>query len=153
LLTLLTDCSTKFAVSGLSEGLAEELRPFGVSVHCFEPGYTRTGFLTNGAGGGGDHRVKTARQLGVYQDTDAARVRGAMEAYNGNQPGDVVKSARVIVDVLTKEGVAKGREVPVRLPLGSDCLEVVRTACKNTRKMAEEWEEVIASTMRDGDGE
>lgn len=139
------DCSTKFAVTGLTEGLAVELRPFGISVCCIEPGYTRTGFLANGAEGG-DHRVKTARQLDVYHGTEAAQVRDAMNAYNGNQPGDVQKCARVIVDVLTKEGVAKGREVPVRLVLGSDCLEVVRAKCERTLKLVKEWEDVSVST-------
>lgn len=142
---LAKDCSTKFAVSGLTEGLAEELRPFGISVCCFEPGYTQTGFLAEG----GDHRVKTARQLGVYADTDAAHVRKAMNAYNGNQPGDVKKCAKVIVDVLTKEGVARGREVPVRLVLGSDCLEVVKEKCERILKSVKEWEDVSVSTMKD----
>lgn len=145
-----TDCSTKFAVSGLTEGLAEEFRPFGVDVCCVEPGYTRTAILANGADGV-NHRVKTARQLDIYmhQDTDAAKMRAAIDAYNGNQPGDVVKCAKVIVDVLTKEGVAKGRAVPVRLVLGSDCLEVVRAKCENTLKLVKEWEAVSVSTMRD----
>ncbi|KAK4129353.1 NAD(P)-binding protein [Parathielavia appendiculata] len=138
-------CSTKFAVSGLTEGLAEELRPFGITVCCFEPGYTRTGFLASGAGG--DHRIKTARQIELYHNTGAEEMRKAMDAYNGNQPGDVVKCAKVIVDVLTKEGVAKGREIPVRLPLGSDCLGVVRHKCESALKLVKEWEEVISSTM------
>ncbi|KAH6651142.1 hypothetical protein F5144DRAFT_75796 [Chaetomium tenue] len=143
-------CSTKFAVSGLTEGLAEEFRPFGVDVCCVEPGYTRTAILANGPDGV-SHRVKTARQLDIYmhQDTDAAKMRAAIDAYNGNQPGDVVKCAKVIVDVLTKEGVAEGKAVPVRLVLGSDCLEVVRAKCENTLKLVKEWEAVSVSTMRD----
>ena len=139
-------------MSGLTEGLAEELRPFGVDVCCFEPGYTRTGFLATGADGG-DHRVKTARQLDVYHDSEAAKMRGALDVYNGQQPGDVDKCARVIVDVLTGEGVAKGREVPVRLALGSDCVEVVRAKCESTLKQVKEWEHVSVSTMREGDGQ
>ncbi|KAK4105632.1 NAD(P)-binding protein [Parathielavia hyrcaniae] len=140
-------CSTKYAVSGLTEGLAEELRPFGITVCCFEPGYTRTGFLSSGAGGGADHRIKTARQMDLYHGTGAEELRKALNAADGNQPGDVVKSARVIVDVLTRDGVAKGREIPARLPLGSDCLEGVRNKCESTLKMVKEWDEVISSTM------
>jgi hypothetical protein len=90
--------------------------------------------------------MKTARQLDVYHDTEAAKMRGALDAYNGNQPGDVKKCATVIVDVLTKEGVAKGREVPVRVLLGPDCVEVVRQKCEDTLKLIEEWEEVSVST-------
>ncbi|AEO53159.1 hypothetical protein MYCTH_2114100 [Thermothelomyces thermophilus ATCC 42464] len=140
-------CSTKFAVSGLTEGLAEELRPFGVDVYCFEPGYTRTGFLKNGAADGGDHRIKTARRMDVYHETEAEKMRGAMDAYNGKQPGDVVKCAHVIVDVLTKEGVAKGREVQVRVVLGSDTIEAVRAKCNDTLKLVEEWEDISRSVM------
>ncbi|KAH6634035.1 hypothetical protein B0J18DRAFT_6588 [Chaetomium sp. MPI-SDFR-AT-0129] len=141
-------CSTKFAVSGLTVGLAEELRPFGVDVYCFEPGYTRTAFLQNGASGGsGDHRIKTARQLNVYHDSEAEKMRSALNKYNGQQPGDVVKCAKVIVDVMTKDGVAKGKEVPVRLLLGSDCVETVRAVCESTLKSVREWEEVSSSTM------
>ncbi|KAK4164256.1 hypothetical protein QBC43DRAFT_378927 [Cladorrhinum sp. PSN259] len=117
-------CSTKFAVTGLSEGLYDELKPFGISVCCVEPGYTRTGFLsTSQDGEGTDHRMKTAKQLDVYHGTVAASTRDAMNAYNGQQPGDVNNCAIAIVDVLTREGMAADKEVPVRLVLGSDCLE------------------------------
>jgi NAD(P)-dependent dehydrogenase (short-subunit alcohol dehydrogenase family) len=37
--------STKFAVEGLSEALAQELAPLGVKVTIIEPGYFRTDFL------------------------------------------------------------------------------------------------------------
>ena len=147
-----TDCSTKFAVSGLTVGLAEELKPFGISVCSVEPGYTRTGFLANsGAGGSKDgHRVKTARTLDVYDGTPAAAVRGAMEAYNQKQPNDVVKSARVIVDVLTRSGVAEGRgEIPVRLVLGRDCLETARKMCEESLRVLGEWADVSESVGYD----
>ncbi|KAK3354960.1 hypothetical protein B0H65DRAFT_414622 [Neurospora tetraspora] len=147
-------CSTKFAVSGLTEGLAEELKPFGIDVCVIEPGYTQTGFLARGAGGdggggGGDHRVVTERKIAAYEGTAVAAVHDALEAYNGKQPGDVDKSAKVIVDVLTKDGVAKGREVPVRLALGTDTLEVIRKKCEETLRLIGEWEEISRSTMRD----
>lgn len=144
-----TDCSTKFAVSGLTEGLYDEWKPFGISVCCVEPGYTRTGFLSNGDEGG-DHRMKTAKQMDVYQGTVATRTRDAMNAYNGNQPGDVDRCAKAIVDVLTREGMSKGEEVPMRLALGSDCLATVRAKCESTLKLVKEWEEV--TVYADGEG-
>jgi NAD(P)-dependent dehydrogenase (short-subunit alcohol dehydrogenase family) len=128
----------------LTEGLAQELQPFGISVCCVEPGYTRTGFLNQG-----DHRVVAARQLDVYRGTDAARTREALSAYDNNQPGDVEKCAKVIVDVLTKEGVAKGRDVPVRLVLGPDCVDVIREKCESTLELLKEWEDISRSTAHD----
>ncbi|KAK3394488.1 hypothetical protein B0H63DRAFT_461069 [Podospora didyma] len=142
-------CSTKWAVSGLTEGLAEELAPFGIDVCVVEPGYTRTGFLNRGSDGAGDHRVMTARKLAVYEGTGAAHIRSALQQYDGNQPGDVAKSAKVIVDVLTKEGAAKGRDVPIRLPLGTDTLATIRSKCEATLKLLDEWEAISSSTMRE----
>ena len=69
-----------------------------------------------------------------------------MEGYNGKQPNDVVKSASVIVDVLTRSGVAVGRgEIPVRLVLGRDCLEAARTMCEEGLKMLENWADISES--------
>jgi NAD(P)-dependent dehydrogenase (short-subunit alcohol dehydrogenase family) len=135
-------CSTKFAVTGLTEGLNDELKPFGIDVCVVEPGYTRTGFLASG--NGHDHRIMTAKTLDVYEGTSAAAARDAMEMYNGNQPGDVDKCAKAIVDVLTR---ADGREVPMRLVTGSDAVEVVRKKCNETLQLVSEWEDVSTSVM------
>ncbi|KAK1834866.1 hypothetical protein QBC39DRAFT_389218 [Podospora conica] len=137
-------CSTKFAVTGLTEGLADELKPFGIDVCVIEPGYTRTGFLVRGSGGP-DHRMTTARRLSAYDGTAVAATRDALEMYNGKQPGDVDRCAVAIVDVLTKQGVAEGREVPLRLVTGSDTLAAVRDKCESTLKLVAEWEEVTNS--------
>lgn len=137
-------CSTKFAVTGLTEGLIGELKPFGVDVCAIEPGYFRTGFLN--VDSGSVHRVQAARDLAVYDNTPAHEVRKGLEQYNNAQPGDVTKGARVIVDVLTKRGVAAGSEIPVRLVLGSDCVEVIRQKIRETEKILEEWEAIARTT-------
>ncbi|KAK0747953.1 hypothetical protein B0T21DRAFT_379898 [Apiosordaria backusii] len=134
-------CCTKWAVSGLTEGLADELKPFGIRVCCVEPGYTRTGFLTEGGG----HRVKAERVLERY---DGLGFREGLNAYNGQQPGDVGRCAIAMVDVLTGTGMAEGKEIPVRLVLGSDCLDVVRNKCESTLRLVEDWEAV--SRFADG---
>ncbi|KAK0631868.1 hypothetical protein B0T14DRAFT_597431 [Immersiella caudata] len=136
-------CSTKFAVTGLTEGLREELGPFGIDVCVVEPGYTRTGFLSADEKGN-DHRVMTERVLDVYGGTAAAKARELMAAVDGNQPGNVEKCAKAIVDVLTREG---GKKVPVRLVTGSDCVEVVRNKCDETLRLVSEWEDVSSSVM------
>jgi len=135
-------CSTKAAVSVLSEGLAEELRPFGVDVCCVEPGYTRTEFLQRVDGK--ERRVVAEKEMEIYQEGPTRQLKDDMDAVNGKQPGDVEKAGRVIVDVLTKEGVAKGREIPVRLPLGSDCVHQIRQRIGEYQARVKEWEEIAS---------
>ncbi|KAK1511007.1 short chain dehydrogenase [Colletotrichum tamarilloi] len=133
-------CSTKAAVSLLTEGFHDELKPFGIDVCILEPGYFRTGFLNPGA------RNKVEQSVEAYTDSAAGQVRKVLETVDNNQPGDPIKGARVVVDVLTKSGVAEGREIPQRLALGTDCLAVVREKCQSTMALLDEWESISAST-------
>lgn len=142
-------CLSKWAVSGLAEGLAAELADFGVAATVIEPGYFRTGFLNTADGAAGrNRRVRTATPLpGVYgAGTAVAAVKAALDAYDDSQPGDVVRGAKVIVDVLTGTGVGEGRDVPVRLVLGTDALDAIRKKCEETLALLREWEDVARST-------
>lgn len=96
---------------------------------------------------GGDHRVLTRQQLeSEYADAGLAAQKSAIIHMNNRQPGDVVKGAGVIVDVLTRTGIGSGREIPVRLVLGSDALQGIRNKIKNTEMLLKEWEDIIVST-------
>lgn len=44
------------------------------------------------------------------------------------------------------EGMAKGESLPIRLPLGTDGMTVVKEKCLESLKVCEEWEELIVST-------
>ncbi|RMJ11499.1 hypothetical protein CDV36_008849 [Fusarium kuroshium] len=135
--------ATKWAVSGFTEALSVELKPFGIVVTSIEPGQFRTAFLN------ADKRKKSARRMeDVYANTGAEEYRALLDAADNNQPGDVNRGAEIVVDVLTRTGVAEGKEVPVRLVLGKDCLNVVRDKCESTLKLISEWEEVAVSTDR-----
>jgi len=52
----------------------------------------------------------------------------------------------IMVDVVKGEGVAKGKELPDRLPLGRDCLESVREIYTKHLQLCDEWESVIVSS-------
>lgn len=128
---------TKYAVSGISEGLRAEVAPFGIAVTVIEPGYFRTSFLSPGK------TVRSQKVLEMYTNSAVGQnVRGAMEA-DGKQPGDVEKGSKVIVDILTKTG---GKEVPIRITLGSDALAVIGGKCKATLALLEEWNVVTTNT-------
>lgn len=138
--------AAKWAVSGFTESLHAELQPFGIHAIVIEPGYFRTGFLNTGGG----NRIIAARQLGdEYKGTGVEAVKQALARVNDNQPGDVVKGCKVIIDVLTGTGVAQGRERGVRLILGKDCVEGVRRKLAQTEKYLQEWEDVITKTDHD----
>lgn len=93
-------------------------------------------------------RTEGALRIDAYEDesTPSGRVRKALLAQDGNQIGDVKKGAEACVDVLTRTGVAKGKDLPLRIVLGSDCVSMIREECGKTLKRVDEWEMVSAST-------
>jgi len=82
----------------------------------------------------------------VYDEGAVGALRTGLEGVNGNQPGDVEKGAKVIVDVLTMTGAAEGREAPMRVVLGSDAPGVVRGKCEDTIRLLEEWDGITNVT-------
>ncbi|KAF4965596.1 hypothetical protein FSARC_6618 [Fusarium sarcochroum] len=132
----------KASASSLAESLREELEPFKITVSAVEPGYFRTGFLNPGA------KIVTKKRMDVYNDenTPTGKTRAMLEATNDNQPGDVKKGTKVIVDVLTGTGVGEGRSVPVRIVLGSDADAFIRDKCNETLGLLDEWKSVTLST-------
>ena len=51
-----------------------------------------------------------------------------------------------MVDVVKSEGVAAGKPMPERLPLGADILAKIRNKYTTYLEVCKEWESVIAST-------
>ncbi len=131
---------TKWACSGISESLRAELAPLGVAVTVIEPGYFRTGFLNSTA------QVQGEKVMSEYEATAVGETRKLLGQVGGNQPGDVVKGAKVVVDVLTRTGVAEGREIPVRVPLGKDAFAVIKGKCEETVGLLKEWEGILDTT-------
>ena len=82
-----------------------------------------------------------------------AGIKGFLEAGNGNQPGDPIKGVDRMIDVLKGEGMAKGRAMPKRLPLGPDAIESTKARCNELVNIVNEWEEVIGSTNVEGNSE
>ena len=80
-----------------------------------------------------------------YQEM-AQQAQAGTQAMEGHQPGDVKKVVETMIDVVKGEGVAKGKDMPKRLPLGTDALELVREKCVETLKTMDEWEGIIKGT-------
>lgn len=133
---------TKASCSSLAESLSLELAPFNIVSTVIEPGYFRTGFLNSGA------RKSAEERIAAYEDesTPTGQVRRALGVIDNNQPGDPVKGSSLTVDILTQTGVATGKEVPVRIILGTDCYEYIKDKLKATDKILDEWKDAICST-------
>jgi hypothetical protein len=77
---------------------------------------------------------------------DAQEKLDGLAREDRNQPGDPKKLVEITLDLVRGEGVAKGKNIPMRLPLGIDCYDDVKEKCEETLKLLEEWREVIRST-------
>ena len=117
--------ATKFAVEGLSEALAQEVAPFGMSVIIVEPGPFRTDFL------GGS--IKTAkRQIEAYAET-SGRLRHYRDSNNGKQAGDPDKAVAVILRAADAEHPPLG---PVAYAIAEKKMDAFRSDMDGWRDTA-----------------
>ncbi|MCX5258367.1 oxidoreductase [Streptomyces canus] len=125
---------TKFALEGMSEGLADEVREFGIKVLIVEPGAFRTSlFEASRAGASADS--------GVY--AKVSETRGAVSGGDGTQAGDPAKAAALIRAALDAE------ETPLRLPLGDDAVTAVLDHLDAVRTDVTTWEKTTRTTAFD----
>lgn len=129
-------CSTKFAIEGITEGLAKELAPLGIFATAVEPGYFRTNFLDTTS------LTRTGNVIEDYADT-VGKMRDFATQVSYKQPGDPVKLAAALVKLAAAENP------PVHLPLGKDTLEAYRAKTAAFEKDIQEWHEVITGTDHD----
>jgi NAD(P)-dependent dehydrogenase (short-subunit alcohol dehydrogenase family) len=125
---------TKFALEGMSEALADEVREFGVKVLIVEPGSFRTGlFETSRAG--------ASRDSGLYPKV--GETRSAVAGGDGSQPGDPAKAAALILAAIEAE------DAPLRLPLGDDGVGAVLGHLDQVREDVLAWEKRTRATAFD----
>ena len=120
--------STKFAVEGLSEALAQEVAPLGIRVTIIEPGPFRTDFL-------GRSSQEAAHQIEDYRST-ADKARLYRSEQDGKQPGDPVKAVRAMIEVVNSSNP------PLRLLLGASALKRVQQKIETWQKEIAAWEPV-----------
>jgi NAD(P)-dependent dehydrogenase (short-subunit alcohol dehydrogenase family) len=124
---------TKFAIEGITEGLAIELKPLGIHVTVVEPGMFTTSLLDRSS------MVEAKHTISDYENT-VGYIRKAIPSFNGKQPGDPSKFGRAIIKL------SNALEPPVHLPLGNDSAKVYRTKAGLMDKELETWKELTAST-------
>jgi NAD(P)-dependent dehydrogenase (short-subunit alcohol dehydrogenase family) len=131
--------STKFAVEGITEALAEELVSLGIYATAVEPGRFRTNFLQD---------ISLSKASHIIEDYAATvgKTRKFAEQLNGKQPGDAAKLAAALIKL------ANAEKPPVHLPLGKDTLTRFRQKIGAFEKEIEQWQDVITGTDHDDVG-
>ncbi|GKT74497.1 short-chain oxidoreductase [Colletotrichum tofieldiae] len=132
-------CASKFALEGAVETLAQELAILapGLKVLLVEPGFSRTKVFHKIA----DIPPRVPEFAGLH-----AMVRAGAEAIPGTEVGDPEKAVARIVELVRGDGMAAGREVPLRVALGSDGWGRIREKCETVVRVGAEWEDVARST-------
>lgn len=124
--------ATKFALEGASDALSKEVGPLGVRVVIVEPGGFRTDFA-------GRSLTQSAEPIGDYADTAGLR-RKENDTIDGRQPGDPVRAAQAILQVVASDNP------PLRLLLGSDALRRAEGELVGQRADIDAWVDVTHST-------
>ncbi|WPO98029.1 oxidoreductase [Pseudomonas sp. HR96] len=119
---------TKYAVEGISESLALEVKPLGIDVLIVEPGP----FRTHWAG----PSIKSSATVIDDYDATAGERRRQTAARSGNQAGDPVRAAEAIIQAATSP------KPPLRLLLGKQALQLARQKLETLRADFDAWEAV-----------
>ncbi|SIO47803.1 NADP-dependent 3-hydroxy acid dehydrogenase YdfG [Burkholderia sp. GAS332] len=125
--------STKFAIEGFSEALAQEIADFGLKLTIVEPGAFRTDFLDDRSLKRGTH------DLDDYADF-RAKANAVFEARNHDQVGDPDKLGRALVQL------ANETNPPLRFVAGADALKVVDDKLEYVAREVARWRELSRST-------
>jgi len=126
-------CATKFAVAGLSESLAAEVKEFGINVTIVLPGYFRTNFLEAGSLAVPKNTIEAYKSTRESQEAHQKQI-------NGNQAGDPQKGVAEIIKV------ADAPNPPLYLFLGSDAVSMAHTKIAAVDTEIAEWRSVSVST-------
>ena len=124
--------AAKWAVGGFTEGLAQEVAPFGVKVCALEPGGMRTNW--------GARASKEIPRLIPDYEASVGAVVGMLESHWGHETSDPEKVAQVVLRLAASD------RLPAHLLLGSDAVKFAGQAEAARGADAERWREVSVST-------
>jgi NAD(P)-dependent dehydrogenase (short-subunit alcohol dehydrogenase family) len=124
--------ASKFALEGINEALASEVRQFGIKVTAIEPGAFRTDWA-------GRSMTRASRTISDYASL-LEPISASRAARSGKQPGDPARAALAMIKVVESE------HPPVHLLLGTDAVKFVREKIATLTKEIDGWESLSLST-------
>jgi len=119
--------ASKWAVEGLTQALAAEVKDWGIKVTLIEP----AGFATDWGGSSAVH----SDPLPAYDDARATREK-ARSARATSGPGDPHASAAAVLELVDAD------EPPLRCLFGAAALDVVRADYEQRLATWQEWDRV-----------
>ncbi len=127
--------ASKFALEGMSEALAAEIKPLNIHLTLIEPGPFRTDWA-------GASSVRAKNSIDEYEASSGARLN-LLQSNSGKQPGDPTKGAKAMLKVVNSE------HPPLRLVLGKPALDAIREKYKMVEEELKAWEDVTLNTSFD----
>jgi len=124
--------ASKFAIEGISEALAQEVKDLGIKVTIVEPGAVRTNFLAGSL-------TSSKVIIDDYAATSGQR-RKTLAGNNGKQPNDPQKVVQAIYAVVQMS------HPPLRLLLGPDAYHRAIEKIENLTADFEGMKELTLST-------
>ena len=125
--------AAKCALEGVSQALAQEVKPLGIKVTLVEPGAFRTDFLSR------ESVRRSGSLIEDYASTAGENVEH-LEKIAGAQIGDPDRGARAILKAVEAD------EPPMHLMLGSDALRRTREKMERFSGELDAWQTISAST-------
>nr|WP_253664870.1 SDR family NAD(P)-dependent oxidoreductase [Legionella micdadei] len=128
--------SSKFAVEGFSQSIAEELAPFGIYVTAVSPGFFRTDFL--------DQRSVKHLNRSI---NDYDQVMNDYQAFINNRSHQQLGDPKKLADVIRK--LVDVKNPPVSFVAGSDAVEWLENTVAQKEAELKDWKTLSLTT--DGD--
>ena len=120
--------ATKWALEGVSESLAAELKPLGIKMTIVQPGPFRTDFIARSL-------ERAENHIADYDRTSGKFLR-FLETMAGRQPGDPARAAQAIIAAVESE------TPPLRLVLGKYANDKTRKKLADSEVERAAWEHI-----------
>ncbi len=120
--------ATKWALEGVSESLAAELKPLGIKVTVVQPGPFRTDFISRS--------LERGEKPDSAYDRTSGKFISFLDSMSGRQPGDPAKAAAAIL------AAVDSATPPLRLVLGKYANDKVRRKLVDMAREQAAWEPV-----------
>ncbi len=123
--------ATKYAVEGISESLAIEVKPLGIKVIVVEPGPFRTDWS-------GRSILESKTVIHDYDETAGERRKKTHEG-SGKQAGDPMRAGEAIIKAVESD------HPPLHLVLGKTALELAYKKLETVKQDLDTWKETSLS--------